>query len=52
MFGISASGGQNWTFVDSPGTKDKTMLTTLFGPAAAEKVQVPESKRRVLYREP
>ena len=52
MIGISADGGKNWTFVDSPSATDKTKSAILFGPAAAGKLQIPESKRPVLHREP
>ena len=49
MIGISADGGQNWTFVDSgPAAQDKQKLRILFGPAA-EELRLPDEKRPVLY---
>lgn len=52
MIGISNDGGKNWTFVDSGQSTDKTKLSTLFGPAAAQKLRIPETKRPVLIANP
>ena len=49
MIGISADGGKNWTFLDSAKASNKDQLRTLIGPAA-DKLQMPEQKRPVLYR--
>lgn len=50
MIGASADGGKNWTFIDSGGrSMNKEQLRTLIGPAA-DKLQIPETKRPVLYR--
>lgn len=52
MIGISTDGGQNWTFIDSGAGSDKTVLEALFGPEAASKLRIPETKRPVLHSEP
>ena len=50
MIGASVDGGKNWTFIDSGGgSVNKEQLKTLIGPAA-DKLQIPETKRPVLYR--
>lgn len=49
MIGISADGGQNWTFVDSGGKPtSRAHLRTLLG-SVVDKLRIPKYKRPVLY---
>src|SRR5262245_11628491 len=49
MIAISVDGGRNWTFVASPG--DRERVRALLGPVA-DKLQIPEYKRPVLIANP
>lgn len=48
MIGVSADGGENWTFVSAAGDLDKEKLKVLF-PAAIDKLHLPERKLPVFY---
>lgn len=51
FLGVSEDGGNTWSFVDGAGVRDKGRLKVLF-PAAADKLELPQSKPPVMQQNP